>query len=270
MSISLRPSTYTSGGLVDDVDVTLKELRFMLWDYDGKADADVPALRVTMETEDGEESMQYFSAGRADHFMPTEDGLGLDQVGARTSINESTNFATFMRSLIEVGCDESKFDEDISALEGMNVHVRRIPQKERGGFPNTRPDGQPRMVLTVTKINSVPWDEDDAAARPAAAKARAKPPAAAKAKAKPAGAKAAPAAAVDDDDLMSDVTTILNAGGTMTKTQVMQAVLRDGIKNKLPAADRKARTERAHQEEFLNAGVEAGLWTIDGNDVTAV
>ena len=84
MSVSLRPSSYTSGGLIDDCDVTFKELRFALWDYDGKADADVPALRVTMETEDGESTIQYFSAGRTDHFMPTEDGLGA--VGSHTCL----------------------------------------------------------------------------------------------------------------------------------------------------------------------------------------
>ena len=52
------PVDLHAGGLIDDCDVTLKELRFVLWDYDGKADADVPALRVTMENEDGEDTVQ--------------------------------------------------------------------------------------------------------------------------------------------------------------------------------------------------------------------
>ena len=47
---SLRPSDAQAGGFLDDADVTFAEMRFVLWDYGGKAPMSI-ALKVNMEDE---------------------------------------------------------------------------------------------------------------------------------------------------------------------------------------------------------------------------
>ena len=51
MSI-FAPSNFTEGGgLLDDVDGTIKEMRVVLWDYNGKVAAPSPAFRALIEVD---------------------------------------------------------------------------------------------------------------------------------------------------------------------------------------------------------------------------
>ena len=71
----LAPSSQQEGsGLLDNVDVTFAEVRVVLWDYNGKVSVPVPALKVSMELDDGIAQEQYYSLGKATDWQPNEDG----------------------------------------------------------------------------------------------------------------------------------------------------------------------------------------------------
>lgn len=159
--ISLKPSDATQGGgLFDDVDVLVKEVRTALWDYNGQIQVPVPALKVTFAREDGE-FQQHYSAGDAKNFVPSQDGKRFIPVGNSTGINESTNAMAFLMSFVNSGFPENKIGEDVSVFEGTICHVGNVPQKERKGLVQD-PNKKKGTVLVVNKIHALPWETDKA------------------------------------------------------------------------------------------------------------
>jgi len=169
MGLSLRPSTFSQGGLIDDIDAEIVRARFVIYDYDGKADR--PALCVLLQLKDseGQEHAQYYSAGDPAYFVPSEDpkneelnGITLVQVGDKTSLNGGTNAALMLNSLVQAGFPEDKLDAgDLRAIEGLNAHFNRVPQPKRSGLPKKpgqEGKGDP-MVLLITEINSLPGEQ---------------------------------------------------------------------------------------------------------------
>lgn len=167
-TVSLRPSDQQQGGLLDDVDVTLKSLTFCEWDYNGAISDPVLAICVEMETDDGQEvEPQYFSCGDLKRMNPTADGKGLD--GASRGLNQSSNGGVFLKSIVDAGFPEDRIENTLSTFENTNVHVNRIPQKQRAGFTVTKKNDQYQAtVLVVTGINRLPWEKEGTktAARP--------------------------------------------------------------------------------------------------------
>lgn len=159
---SFRPSTYVTGsGLLDNVDVTWKRVRFEMFDYGGRAQP-TPCLKVDMELEDGTEHEQYFSAGSAADWVPSKDETKLVSVGNAKGINESSNMAIMINSLIKAGFPEDRMDDDCTVFEGLNTHVVRVKAPERKGIVRTpRPDGKEyeQTNLVVDVINRLPWDK---------------------------------------------------------------------------------------------------------------
>ena len=273
MGVSLKPSSFTKGGLVDDVDVTITGAQFVMWSYERADIPEVPALKLDLQTETGDVVDQYLSAGDAKYFVPSEDGSELVAVGSRTTLNDNSNMALFMRSLIEVGFDETRIEDDISVLCGVQVHVRRVEQPARAGIVQPVGEGQEarkRTVLTVTQIISCPWDEPEEKPAEKAAPAKAAPK---KAKAKAKTAKAEPAEAPDGSDevLTSIVQDILgnSDGQPIQKAELVQRVYQQAVARKLDRESQKTVTRRVYQDEFLVNGMAQGLWFIDGDTVSA-
>ena len=276
MGVMLRPSTFTKGGLIDDVDVQFNKCRFVLWNYGRDDIPEVPALRIKMISDEGDEHEDFLSAGDAKHFVPSEDGQELVAVGSKQSLNDNSNFAIFLRSMIEIGFDESKLADKISILDGMKAHIRRIPQPKRAGLL-TRPGQQgdqparERTVLTVTEIKHFPYDgAAPAAAAPAAAAPAqaAAPAAAAPAAAAPA---AAPAAAGDVDEKLSAMVVEIakESGGSVTKAALVQAVFKKAVDAGLPGPEQKALTSRVFDDTFLPLQAALGRIQIDGDTIKA-
>jgi hypothetical protein len=192
---SLKPSKQEKGGLLDDADVTLQTVRFVLWDYQGAIDTPVPALFAEMVTDDGASFNQYYSAGDAKHLEPSEDGLRLlNKPGSkREGLNDNTNAAAFLASIVSAGFPEDQIDETVDVFDGLKCHVNRVAQKERKGLINpAQADGSKRQstVLLVSSIISLPGETKKVAGKKGAAPAAAvkgKPVAAAAAPAKSAG-----------------------------------------------------------------------------------
>jgi hypothetical protein len=115
--VSMRPSTFTQGGLIDDVDVEITRARFSLYDYEGKSDEPALVLGLTVKEADGNEHFQAYSAGDKAYFVPNEDpkdednnGKYLVKVGDRDALNGGTNAALLINSMINAGVPEDLFD----------------------------------------------------------------------------------------------------------------------------------------------------------------
>lgn len=179
MALSLRPSTFSAGGLIDDIDVEIVRARFVQYDFEGKSDEPKLCILGVMKDNDGNEHPQYWSAGDLQFFVPSEDpknedlnGITCVQVGQKTALNGGTNAALFLNSLVQVGFPEDQLDAgDLRVLEGVKVHVNRVPQPKRNNLPKkTGQSDRDPMVLIATALIAMPGESKPAAATKTAAK----------------------------------------------------------------------------------------------------
>jgi hypothetical protein len=154
--ISMKPSDAESGGLLDDVNATITKAEATTWDYNGQADPG-PALKITLKADDGGEAEQYYSAGKMERVVPSEDGTCFYPAEGASSkgLNNNCNAMTFLLSCTDQGFPEEKM-ENFTSLVGLYAHFNRVPQKERAGLddPNKK-----KTILVVTKIISMPWEK---------------------------------------------------------------------------------------------------------------
>lgn len=176
-ALSLRPSTFSQGGLIDDVDVEISRARFVSYDFEGKSDTPKLCILGILKDNDGNEHPQYWSAGDLQYFVPSEDpknadlnGITCVAVGEKSALNGSTNAALFLNSLVQIGFPEDKLDEgDLRVLEGLKVHVNRVAQPKRNNLPQ-KPGQSNRdpMVLIATALIALPGETPKAGAKAAA------------------------------------------------------------------------------------------------------
>ena len=80
--ISLSPDDATQGGLIDDIDVEITDAATCEWDYNGQQEAG-PALAIEFTDPNGATHAQYYSAGKAIDWSPTENGEGFQAVSGK-------------------------------------------------------------------------------------------------------------------------------------------------------------------------------------------
>lgn len=185
--ISLKLSDQQHGGILDDVDARLVSLKFVIWDYDGKTDP-MPFLCVEIKAADGQEATQYYSAGKLERVIPADDGNSLipAEGSAAKGLNDSTNAGGFLRSLVEHGFPEDKFEEvngDVNVADGTDVHLIQVAQPKRPGLKGREAGDREPTILLVSKVIRLPWETEGKAtggqpARSGAAPIRAASPAA--------------------------------------------------------------------------------------------
>lgn len=265
MGMSLKPSEMKHGtGLINDVDVTVREARWVSWDYQGKIQTPVLAMGITFVTDDGEEHDQYFSAGNdaLKSFVPSKDGKTTVAVKEGGGLNDNSTLALFMVSLVEAGFPEDKLGDDATALEGLYCHIVRKPQPKREGI--AKQEGQREQTyIAVEKIHSLPWEKK--VSKPggvAAKKSVVGKPAAAAAAGKTNGA----AAPTDDSELDAKamgavMDAAMGNGGSIAKSGLSQAIFKALVKD----PDRNKVVTLAFKDEFLAA--EGRPWTYDGTTV---
>src|SRR5262245_13451699 len=75
---SMRPDQMSKGGLPDDFEGVVREVRLTAWDYDGNLNYHTLAARVTIDpNEDSDVKgpvVQHYSAGDLKFFAPSLDG----------------------------------------------------------------------------------------------------------------------------------------------------------------------------------------------------
>lgn len=260
-----------SSGLKDDFRGKIREAVYAPWDYDGNIEHPVLAVRLTIDIEDEDDPLvQYWSAGDITAFAPSKDGeepceegeVGpfAVKVGKRTALSGSTNFASLMKSIMDVGAASGKFGREqitspsLEHLEGLDAHWNRVPQQKRSGMVG-QGEGKAKDVLVVTEIYGYGEEEAKPAKKGAAAKA-------APAKPAPKGKKEEPAEDEEDDldSTLNDIIVEALADGKLKKSKIPALVL-----TKLGKSPHKAAAvKRVAQAEFL----EAGPWEYDEDSGT--
>lgn len=243
-AVSLNPEDFTEGGgLIDDIDVILKENVFDMFDYNGTVQPGVPSLKITMDHE-GDNVIQYYSMGSANDWLPSEDGKQLIAVGKAQNIRLSSNGGIFLKSLIDAGFPADKLSDDISILDGLQAHVIRVPAPKRPGLEKKEKKYED-TILIVSEIKALPWEKKTPKGAPA------------KAASKAAAGKKAPAKkeeATEGDDASDEATNVILAiladAGSVSKKELPGMIFKTEKDN----PNRNDIIKMAFDEEFLNNG----------------
>lgn len=161
-AVSLCPDDMQEGGgLLDNIVITVKSAQFVVTDYGGKSKIKRPAAHLVLtEMVNGEEydhDDQFWSCGKMEDWVPSDDGKYLIPTGVKTQIHKSSNFGMLMASLMDNGWPKDKFDADIGFLTGAKFHMMQTAS----GRPDTEKDGKTYKdtVLCVAEILQYPWEE---------------------------------------------------------------------------------------------------------------
>lgn len=247
---SLKPSDASSGFSLDDVDGTLVTLRFTDEPPPQYTPQDPTLFLVVDFTgKDFEDCSQHYSAGKLARFIPSDDGLravpadedDYDGDGnPNISLVKSTNAILFLKSIVDNGFDEEKIGDEVDVFEGLDVHLRQVPQPKRSGLDSA--DDKVKTILLVSKINAMPGDKKKG--KKAASKK-----------------KAAPVEATEDlTDKATDIVIAAVAASEngLAKKELLVEIFKALAKDD----DRSAVVQLVKSDEFL----DAGPWTYeDGN-----
>lgn len=261
-ALSIRPEDFSKGGgLIDDVDATIKQARWVVYDYNGKAPNTTCAHVVfTVEGEAGaEDHDSYYGIGKegTKSFIPSNDGKTLKKIGQKDSLSDGCSFFQFISSVVNAGFPADSIEgSDISFLDGLFVHVKREQQPERKGLAKDPTDTRDKTTLCISKI----YDKKGGKAKPVAARPAAT--AGGTTTAKPNGS----AAAADDLDNSTAEAVIgvlaqAGAGVAVTKPQLSQKMF--ALLKGNPNANKMITL--AFKDEFLAA--EGRPWVFTGTEV---
>lgn len=184
--VSLNPETFTEGGggLINDVDGEFGNFQFAMINPNARelTPGDVPYLTADFTTEDDTYGMRW-SCGGAANWDVGAGGNSLKAKGTQKGVNKGSNLGLFLTSLYNSGFPKDKLGNDIRVLNGLQAHIIRIPEPERKGLNRpVRADGREGGgIVTISKINKLPWEKAATAKGAGGKKPSAKPAAASEA-----------------------------------------------------------------------------------------
>lgn len=174
-AVSMNPSTFVQGGLIDDVDVEILDIRFCYYDYGGKTNDGKAKLCLGIQMKDADDKVhdQYYSAGDTEFFEPSVEGVGgegMDRKGGwlipkgnKSAMGVNTNAGLFLASLVKEGYPVDRLEQlsITEAVVGAVLHVLRAAQPKRKGLIKTgaaAAGGQERDsdILLCSKVISLP------------------------------------------------------------------------------------------------------------------
>lgn len=160
---SIKPSEMVEGGAVPvDQNLQVKEARFVLFDYQGKAPPTTSA-RLVLVNDEGVEYTQHYSAADPTRFVPSQDGKGLVAVGTGQALSKSSNFFILMNNLVSAGFPENKLGNDISVLANLYAYWIGVPEPKRTGLARTAEQTErERVILCPSQIHNLPWEKKTA------------------------------------------------------------------------------------------------------------
>jgi hypothetical protein len=256
---------FVEGGFgFDDVDVTVKAARFAQWDYRGKIPAPVLALKLDMVDAEGKEGEEFLSSGELRFFVPSSDGKKAIPVGNQAKLNINTNAVAFILSLMNADTQgllaaKLRGGDDISVIDGVQVHVVRKAQPKRPGIATPEvaaaQGGNSRVQtqMLVEKLIAYPPSMGGGTVAGAAKGATASAPAAA--------GGAAPTGEIADMALGLLVQLISEAGAPLKVSAIAGKVFTNPDMKAQPAPVRNAVLGLIVKPEFL--GAEGQPWTFD-------
>lgn len=249
-AMSLRPETFVEGGgLVDDVDLTIQEAKFVMWDYNGKIPQASPALCLSMLAEENEKIEQYYSMGSSKDWMPSDNGKQLLSVGQATGIRKTSNGGIFLTSLVDAGFPVEKLGDDITVLEGLQAHMIRVPAPKRSGLKQEEKKYE-QTILVISEIIAMPGDKK----KPTGAPKGAKTSKATTASGIGGGAAKTKMESGDRDNVTEKATTqilsLLEANGSIAKKDIPGKLFQTMKSD----PDRNAIIKMVFDDEFLSSG----------------
>jgi len=161
--VSIRPSEMVEGGALPvNQNLTVKEAIFCSFDYQGKA-PQTTAAKITLVNDEGQEYEQYYSVGKPDRFLPSQDGKTLIAVGTAQALSKSSNFWILMNELVNAGFPENKIGGAIDVLDGLYAYwIGMVEPKREGLVKEPLAEGQVArvpQVLVPSKIHKLPWEK---------------------------------------------------------------------------------------------------------------
>ncbi len=155
--VSLRPDSFAEGGgLLDDFDGKVADIRFITTDYDGAIPTPVTVARVVYEVDGEEVGTDLLSVGGKDDFVPNDAGTGLVALKSKSSLTKKSKFGMYMEALVQAGFPLNKMDDgDISYLNGLEGHFLRNVVEYKG---LTKKSDRDSTVMLCTKIISLPGE----------------------------------------------------------------------------------------------------------------
>jgi hypothetical protein len=239
------------GGLLDDADVLVKSARFQHFTYpSGEV---TTALMAILEDAESKVHEQVYSVGDPEKFAPSEDGSKVLLTGTANSINAKSNFAQFVKSLIDSGVPRTLFQTDnIGVLDGLRIHVVGVAQKDKDGKVIKNAKGFDRTLLLASKLIALPGEKPAAApktAAPKATKAATGAPATASAPAAPA---AGPVSQEIADKAVQYIAQVaVKQGGSVPRAKVSALVFQAAMVAK--DTDKASLPKLAFDPDFLAA-----------------
>lgn len=167
---------YSAGGGLPEGDYCLNNVAIKMYQSidaqgvkKGEARLSVMITFIPLAGE-ADEVEKAYSLGSKAHlsWVPNSAGTGIEPVvgGPGTPPNNGTNWALFVKSLLDSGMPEDVLKNDVSVLNGTHVHMQNVPEpEERRGFAQATTgeagmDNRPKTVAIVSEIkdNGKPWE----------------------------------------------------------------------------------------------------------------
>lgn len=245
-TVSVRPSDASQGGgLLDDADVTIKQLRYVVRDRTNPRTQATPDTRLYIEAvfadDEGREHTEYYSIGDTSKFVPSPDGRRALAVVEGARFVQSSKGIRLIASLVNAGFPEDKIADDLAVFDGTYGHVNRTT------LPRIAGQEKDATILEFTKIHRLPWEKKSG---PAAAKPKT---VAAPASAKPVARAEAPEQATPDNVREKAIATLFavlaDNGGSIPRQKVAPAA----FKHLATDPDRNAVVALVFTEQFLRS-----------------
>lgn len=255
----IKGQEFVQGGLINDVDVTVKEARYVMYDYEGKsAFGEACCCKFVLVDGDGNEHSNYWSVGgsKEGDFVPSKNGKYLESLNGRTSLAKGSNYQIMVSSL-EDNCKmpEGFLNDDLSVIEGAKLHCIRqaAPKRQIAGSKEPKEGEREKDILIFSTAIKAPWGKGGS-------------------KTSTSSSSKASSSNDGDDDNESDVETtvkklVLTAlaenDGTMVLSDLGIHVYREATASGMAASDRKKVMPLLTDEDWV-AGIN-GV-TIDGDN----
>lgn len=162
------PEDLVRGGLRTDFVATFTDL---FWDYftytgkDGQVGARAFGLHVHFTDEEGQADEQFYSAGKDTDWVPSSDKSQPVPLTKGHSLNDSSNYAAFITSVINAGVPGSKLSSVKDLIGGAFFMSRQKLVDKSGAVRVNQNSGKPLEALLVMRCDRLPWDAPKSAGK---------------------------------------------------------------------------------------------------------
>lgn len=177
--IGMGADDFVKGGLLSDVDVMVKTISFLGWDYNGSIQDEVLAVKMELagldekgkEITDQSLHEQFFSCGpKLTEVTVSNDGYRL-MPGSKSALTQNSNWHIMLTSLWGLGMPKDFLsDGDLSKLINLKFHCIRVPAPKREGLQGSvgRNADREKEVLIANKIITPTWKAKAGTTKPPA------------------------------------------------------------------------------------------------------